>query len=458
MSIKPLKLAIFSALLVSSSAALALPFNSFDPRSMAMGGAGVAVGDAAMAPFFNPALLSVSKDVDDFSLVFPMVGVRVYDPANFRDFEKGDYATKLQASINAFNAAATPTAAQANAVANDTNVLNAELAKLSGKPVQAEFGAAMVIGIPSKKYGGAFFAGGSGALGGLVNYRDGQTLTNLARVANEVAACGDPPGGNVCLAQVAANNPTYFNGTGDFTFTTTQLQSQTHIRGVAKAETGISLAREFTIRNQSLAVGISPKVVKVLMFDMVADANSNTTLTGDDYRAEYTNFNFDLGVAKDHKNGWRSGFVVKNVIPYSYDFKRAPTAGTTPVPTGVKLELKPQARVGVSHANKWSTVALDVDITRNDPAGLEDKSQYIALGGELDAFGWAQIRAGYRADMVNSERNVASLGLGLALFKVVHVDIAAAGNKDGVGAFLAPDNPLAIVFPRSLAAEGSKKT
>jgi len=427
MSLKPLKLAIVSALLVSSSAALALPFNSFDPRSMAMGGAGVAVGDAAMAPFFNPALLGVTKDEDDFSLVLPIIGVRVYDPANYRDFEKGNYTDKLQASINAFNNAATPTAAQANAVANDTNVLNVELAKLSGKPIQAEFGAAMVIGIPSKKYGGAFFASGSGALGGVVDYRDGQTLTDLAQVATEVAACGDPPGGNVCLAQVAVNNPTYFDA-GGFAFNTANLQSQTHIRGVAKAETGISLAREFTVREQSFAIGLSPKVVKVLMFDVITDVNTDATLTGDDYRAEYTNFNFDLGVAKNHKNGWRSGFVVKNVIPYSYDFK------FKNAPTGAKLELKPQARVGVSHANTWSTVALDVDVTRNDPAGLEDKSQYIALGGELDAFGWAQIRAGYRADIVNSKRNAASLGLGLALFKVVHMDIAAAGNKDEVGA------------------------
>ena len=429
MSLKPLKLAIVSALLVSSSAALALPFNSFDPRSMAMGGAGVAVGDAAMAPFFNPALLGVTKDEDDFSLVLPIIGVRVYDPANFRDFEKGNYTDKLQASINAFNVA--PTSLGATAIANDTNILNAELTKLSGKPVQAEFGAAMVIGIPSKKYGGAFFASGSGALGGVVDYRDGQTLTELASVATQVAACNND---NACLLLVAGANPTYFDNTGNFTFNTANLQSKTHIRGVAKAETGISLAREFTVREQSFAIGLSPKVVKVLMFDVVSNVNTDTTLTGDDYRAEYTNFSFDLGVAKNHKNGWRSGFVVKNVIPYSYDFKRAPTAGATPVPTGVKMELRPQARVGVSHANTWSTVALDVDVTRNDPAGLEDKSQYIALGGELDAFGWAQIRAGYRADIVNSKRNVASLGLGLALFKVVHMDIAAAGNKDEVGA------------------------
>lgn len=436
MFLKSLKLVFVSALLAGSGAAIALPFNSFDPRSMAMGGAGVAVGDAAMAPFFNPALLGVTKDEDDFSMVLPVIGVRVYDPEDFRasvdNFQQGNFVNKLQSSIDAFNLAAVPTAVQANAIANDTNILNAELAKLSDKPIQAEFGVATVIGIPSKKYGGAFFASGSGALGGVVNYRDGQTLTDLANVATQVAACETAVDPVACLG--AINSPFINPATGDFTFTTANLQSKTHIRGVAKAETGISLARELIIREQSLAIGLSPKIVKVLMFDVVTNVNTDPTLTDDDYRAEYTNFNFDLGLAKNYKNGWRGGFVVKNVIPYSYDFKRAPTAGAPPVPTGVKMELKPQARVGVSHANTWSTVALDVDLTRNDPAGLEDKSQYIALGGELDAFGWAQIRAGYRADLVNSARNVASLGLGLALFKVVHVDIAAAGNKNEMGA------------------------
>ena len=57
----------------------------------------------------------------------------------------------------------------------------------------------------------------------------------------------------------------------------------------------------------------------------------------------------------------------------------------------------------------------------------------IALGGELNAFGWAQIRAGYRVDMVDSARNITSLGLGLSPFGV-HVDLAVAGNANEVGA------------------------
>ncbi|MEQ1837321.1 MAG: conjugal transfer protein TraF [Candidatus Nitrotoga sp.] len=308
MFLKPLKLVLVSAMLIGSNVASALPFNSFDPRSMAMGGAGVAVGDAAMAPFFNPALLGVTKDEDDFSLVLPIIGVRVFDPKDFStsvdNFEQGNYINNLQLSINAFNA--NKMSANATVIAADVTVLNTQLATLDAKPIQAEFGAAMVVGIPSKKYGGAFFASGSGALGGVINYRDKQTLIDLAQVASDAAACGNDPIGNVAACNAVAASP-YVDGAGNFTFNTANLQSKINIRGVAKAETGISLAREFTIREQSLAIGLSPKIVKVLMFDVVADVDSNATLTGDDYRAEYTNFNFDLGIAKIIKTAGVAG-------------------------------------------------------------------------------------------------------------------------------------------------------
>ena len=124
------------------------------------------------------------------------------------------------------------------------------------------------------------------------------------------------------------------------------------------------------------------------------------------------------------------------MIPYTYDFKRAPTPGALPVATGNTLKLRPQVRVGASYENKWSTVVLDVDVTRNNPVGLEEKSQYIALGGELNAWNWAQLRAGYRVDVANNKRSIASLGLGLSPFGVVHADLAVAGNKDELGASL----------------------
>ena len=71
MSCNLLKLAATTALLVSSTVSIAIPFSSFDPRSMAMGGVGAVLADADTAPLFNPALLSVTRYSDKFSLVLP---------------------------------------------------------------------------------------------------------------------------------------------------------------------------------------------------------------------------------------------------------------------------------------------------------------------------------------------------------------------------------------------------
>lgn len=427
MSSSHMKLAASAALLMSSSVALAIPFGSFDTRSMAMGGAGVAVGGADAAPLFNPALLSVTKEEDDFALMIPTIGVRVSDPDNLRDsmkaFDDGKYIDKLQTSVDALNTAITggnqiTIQNAANLVTANLRAVSDQLVTLSDKPITADVGVATVVAIPSKTLGTAFYANGTATAGGVFQYRDKDTLDNLITLS---LSCATDP---VINATDCNNLATY---------KTTTMASGLHVKGVQLSEIGFAFSHEFNIMEHNVALGITPKIVKSKLYDVMILANSNTT-SADDYKAEYSNFNFDLGAAKDYGNGWRTGFVVKNVLPQTLDFKKAPTPGTTPVATGEKLSLRPQARIGASHANSWSTVALDVDLTRNDPAGLESATQYIALGGELDAWGWAQLRAGYRVDMVNSARNVTSVGLGIAPFGVVHIDLAYAGNANEFGA------------------------
>lgn len=425
MSFKALKLAATATLLASSSVALAIPFSSFDSRSMAMGGAGVAVGGADAAPLFNPALLSVTKDEDNFAIILPTMGIRVSDPDNLRDsidtFQAGNYVNNLQNHITDLNNSTTQAQIQTNAaiVGSDIKKVSDNLATLSNKPIMAEVGLATVVAIPSKKYGAAFYASGTVTAGGLFKYNDAATLTAPTTGLSDLAAsCATD-----AVANAAACNTLK-------AFNTNTLTSGVHFKGVQLVEAGFALSREFPIYDHSVALGITPKIVKAKLFDVTVKANdsnqSNVNLN--DNSTEYTFANFDLGAAKNYSNGWRTGFVIKNVIPQTLDFKAAPG-----VPAE-SLKLMPQARIGVSHATTWSTVALDVDLTRNDPAGFENKTQYIALGGELNAWGWAQLRAGYRADMVDSARNVASVGLGLAPFRVVHIDLAVAGNATDIGA------------------------
>lgn len=446
MSSKSLKLATTAALLLGSSFAAALPFSSFDTRSMAMGGAGVAVGSADAAPLFNPALLSVTNDKDKFAIILPTVGIRVADPDKLLDsidkFQSGNYVDNLTTSVTNLNTAITNlTSSQAapnvtalgtsaTSVATNLNSVSTQLATLSNKPITLDGGVATVVGIPSKKLGVAFFANGTVATGGMFQFTDAPLLATLATqtqcLANAANTTINPTPAQSAAAAALCTPPN---------FTSSSLTSGINFRGVVLGEFGFSLSREFHPYNKSYAFGITPKIVKATLFDALINVNSSnkTNVTGADYIAEYSIANFDLGVAKDYNNGWRSGFVVKNVIPYKLDFKRAPTAGATPVATGDTLTLNPQARIGISHANSWSTVALDVDLTRNDPAGLEKTTRYVALGGELNALGWAQLRAGYRMDTENSARNVTSIGLGFSPFGV-HADFAVAGNANEIGA------------------------
>lgn len=444
------RLAISSALAIGCTTAFALPFNSFDPRSMAMGGAGVAVGDAGIAPLFNPALLAVTKDEDDFAMNLPIVGARMYDPEDFIDsldaFQDGMYVEKLDDSINLFNTTQAP--ADLLSIANNTSTLSTEMKTIDNKPIQIETGAALVIGIPSKKFGGAFYANGWGGVEGVAHYVDDAKLQEFSGVLTQIAGCNNDP---VCLNTLFTTNATVqqyasFNtATSQVTvdFDSNQLNSKVEMRAAIIGEAGFSFARQFGEGTGTWTLGVTPKLVKVNLYEYTADAGAADTgdINGDDYLAEYSHVNFDIGLAKNFNNGWRSGFVVKNVIGHSYDFMNTPKdangvpiAGAEPVATGNSINIKPQARIGVSHQNSWSTVALDVDLTANDPVGMEEKSRYIALGGELNAWDWVQLRAGYRINTFDSNRNVASLGLGLAIAGTLHVDVAAAGNDKEVGA------------------------
>ncbi|MDX8386833.1 MAG: conjugal transfer protein TraF [Gallionella sp.] len=465
MNQKSLQILIASTLLASASSALALPFNSFDPRSMGMGGTGVAVGDSSTAPFFNPALLTITHEDDLFSVDLPIVGARIYDPDNFEtsldDFQNGNYVDNMDLAINGFSPS-TVTSAQINAISSSTSTLSTQFATLSDKPIQGELGAGLVIGVPSKDFGIAFYANGWGAIGGTIKYNDDPLLQSFIATTNSVASaiqnsCGGTvvntlPCSTALLASLPADtNPNPLITTNQFftidataptptvtsSFNSNSLTSSVNIRGVVLSEVGVSLSTQFGTGSAAWGLGITPKVIRATLIDYSADVNTGSTnnIDGDDYSAKYTSVNFDLGLAKDYANGWRAGFVVKNILPRSFDFKSiAPGAapGSAQSTTGT-LKLRAQARVGTSYSNEWSTVALDVDLTSNDPAGFESPSKYVALGAELDAWGWAQLRLGYRVDVKNSNRNAASVGVGLSPYGVVHFDLAAVISNSETG-------------------------
>jgi len=437
-----------TAFLLTMTSILAVPFNSFDPRSMAMGGAGVAVASPGSAPFFNPALLSVTDAREDFAIELPILGGRVSDPDEFADAIDDFDDTlmdQVDAAINSYNA----TPGNSTAVINAVNALNAEIQSLDDKPLQFEIGGGLVVGIPSESFGMAFSAAGSVYFSGVFNYEDAGTVSDLTQDLTSLDACYAGAPANFASCLVAANfnyvdintdpnNPTVEFIAQSDTGAQSDVKSKARFVAIAMGEVGLSFSREMSLFGTEVALGMTPKMVSVSVFDYEANADSADTddFDGDNYSADYSDFNLDVGIARDHGNGWRSGFVIKNIISQDYDAMNTDPLTGIETPTGTVVSLNPQARAGVSHSTDWSTVALDIDLTENDALdGVGDKSRYVAIGAELNALDWAQIRLGYRADTVNSDRSVVSAGIGFSPLGM-HFDLAVAGNADEIGAAL----------------------
>jgi F plasmid transfer operon, TraF, protein len=390
----------------------ALSFGSFDPRSMAMGGAGVAAGTSANASFYNPALLAEARSGEDFSLEVPVVGARVADPdqliSSIDDYQNADYPDALSAAINQWNSASTPAelaAAKDSVVASGSDLVNA-LSGLSNKALQAQLNAGMVVGVPSKRWGMAFYANRRADGGAMLDITQSD-LDNIKSVLNTLQN----------LDLTGLSNST----TNQLPDPTVTMTSAVEARGAVISEVGISLAREFAVAGNSVAFGITPKYMKIATFDYRANVDT-ADVTLDQGKKSYSDFNVDVGVAHDYGNNWKTGVVVKNLLSKNY---------TTVL--GNIIHIDPQARWGLAYAGSVATVAVDVDLLKNKGTGFDATSQDISLGAEFNVLNFLQLRAGYRYNISDSNTNGAALGVGLSPLGV-HMDLAVEGSDREVGA------------------------
>jgi hypothetical protein len=183
---KILVAAVGLASILAAHQALAVPFSSYDPRSFAMGGVGVAAGTSANAVFFNPALLATANEDEDFSFDL-FGGARVADPDNFIDaidtFSANDSIQGFSNAINAY--IATPNGTTQANVVSSASQLTTDLTNISQKPVQLEVDGAVVIGVPSKKFGVSVY-GNVWGIGGAVANVTAADLADINQVVTDV--------------------------------------------------------------------------------------------------------------------------------------------------------------------------------------------------------------------------------------------------------------------------------
>ncbi len=431
-------LAIAVTLALTGNITMAAPFGSFDPRSMAMGGTGVASGTGANASFYNPALLA--GDSNKFHLELPVLGFNVADPdeliKDLDDFQNGDQLDRLDEAVNQFNLA--PTSNNALAVVDNMSSVNNTVKTFSNKALEGSLFGGSMVSFPGKEGGMAIYLSGAVTGSAWLDYRDAQTvdslnseLTELINLQDAIQNANDDAERIAALQdlqQFATSSQfvQYDSTTETATIANVEPESELQTRAIAIAEAGISFARKVKFGFGEMAIGVTPKYMQVSTVDYVANVK-DAEFDLDTNRVDSSAFNIDVGIAKNYDNGVTTGVVIKNLIPQSFETANMTGKGD--------IKIKPQMRFGVARSTVWnsmakSTVALDLDITENEPTGFDQKTRYLGLGAELEIFDTTQLRLGYRKNLSNGNyADSISAGLGLSPLGV-HLDLALSASPN----------------------------
>ena len=388
----------------------AAPFGTFDPRSLAMGGTGVASANSKHAVFYNPALLALYDIYEDESrdsiFLLPVISARVSESLEeIADFEQQDFDASLSDAIADFNAT-NGSLQSAHAVLDASQNLQDGLSRIANGSVFVDANVAFTIAIPSLRQGGAFvFSKRAVGDGRVFKTPEDEALLNAYIETMQFLVTGE----GVPNTDIIDNNNQLIDQTDN-------LNSSASAAGILVTELGVSMAHEFTVFNQKLALGIIPKLINVETYATASNVNNKM----EDNR-DFTNdwgFTADIGLAKEFENLWKVGFAVKNVVPSSY---------ATNINSEIKL--KPQLRAGVAYQPYWGTISFDMDVLENNAIGSGDPSQFTALGIEWD-LKWGKLRGGYNYNFSATgptKKGLFSAGIEFSPFGMI-LDLAYAEN------------------------------
>lgn len=343
-----------------------------DARGNAMGNIGVTTSDYLLAPFYNPALTAVYRDRDSVGLLVPALG------ANIRDSDESlSTIDDLQSSIDQFEAAGVGAATQEN-----INQLNGYLDDLADdKPFAVSGGAGIAVALPMNAVSLNFFARGYAEI-----LADSTIAANTGNTASDVE--------------------------------TRYQNSYVNMLAFGYSEYGVAVAKLFTLQGQQIA--ITPKIQELRTYKEVVTVKDFDLSDYDQSKTSKNAFNLDIG-AVWLKDNFRAGIAAKDLISQeikTYDDQSSYT-------------LDPQVTVSGGYVTDFLALAIDWDLTKQKRfKGVDDDTQFLRFGVEGNAWGWAQLRAGYEIDLESTLDNSITAGLGISPGDLVSVDLAAnyAGN------------------------------
>ena len=382
--------------------ASAVPFGSYDPRSIAMGGAGVAAGDSANAVFFNPSLLAQYKlrkhRARNSHFVFPVVSLSVSRTAvDIADLAQNNPEQVFSDAITRYNA--NPGQVTAAGVLSTSRNLQNDLEPVANESIFIDGIMGMVIGIGDRREGGAFVFSRRFVGDGIANQTaaDKQLLADYIEALDFIVSAGAS----------GAPHPELFDAGGNLLDQTSNLTSTATARGVSLTELGIAMSWGVELFRTKIDVGFTPKFVQGTTYEYNATLG-NSQQTSEHLKNTDGQFTLDVGVSKAMSDKLKLGLVVKNLVPLEFSTQ---SAG--------RIDIQPQLRVGGAYRSaQWGYWALDLDVLENKSIGGGDNTQYLSLGGEWRVKNWA-LRAGYKQNLVGHSdfaKGVATMGIGYRFF------------------------------------------
>ena len=386
----------------------ALPYGFSDARSVAMGNVSIATGGVTTAAFSNPAMLMVNETDDTFALHIGVGAVFIEDGNIVDDIDEFQVVSdRIDARLNSSDVS-NPANATANATAlvDDLNTQIQLLENLNGDSL---------VGRAAPNF--ALVYGGD-------DFSVAVTVGADAYVSGAIEELSITPGDDpLTIEQVAAD--LVLNG--DLTINPTGTLSAV---GAVTTEVGIAIAKDFSLFGMDVSLGVKPKVVsaEAIVFRESLDTVDTADIIDDTAQDLGSFTTVDAGAVIGLTDSIRVGLVAKNLISETLTVN---TNGAS-----YDIDFDTHLRAGISYNNSFMTLAADMDLTETDPILVEDPTQMLALGVELNAFDYVQFRAGYQTNMASDASADDLISAGVGLWLGFNLDIAAVVSEDSVGAFV----------------------
>lgn len=222
----------------------------------------------------------------------------------------------------------------------------------------------------------------------------------------------------------SSSNGFFQDGSPDGDFFNDEYFTKVDVLGALISELAFSTARDFAVGMSDITVGATLKAQYIQVIGK-AYGDDDSLETSDLLNDVETYFsgNIDLGVAHtlplSNYGRVTLGLVVRDLIPMSFKAQ-----------DGREISIAPKVRAGVAHNTRFSTLAMDIDVTENAPIGYGVDSRYLSLGAEARLLQHAALRVGYRNNLAAENGAVVSGGIGLTPFGT-GIDVSGWMKLDG---------------------------